>query len=235
MKPDFRTAKLMAVIFTPEFSITDRLAIANAVQTISGGRFNGEFISVPVAQDAAPEIPRIILTSKDGTWKFEVSLLRSNLTFFQPANLAVNVPTVVSFGKFAGSFFSLYQKSINAKAAKLGFVTEKFMPLDREKPSGMIVKKFCNEHFAQKVFDNTEAFELHSLKKYPFDRFHINSWVKFKSAKLANKARTPIILVENDINTYMEGQEGADFKADDIMTFFSAIPDHLESISALFF
>ncbi|MFQ6120053.1 MAG: hypothetical protein ACE5KE_09225 [Methanosarcinales archaeon] len=76
---EFKLIKLMGVIFTPDFSIGNKLSLANTFQDMSGGKFDGELFSVPIPQDAPPEIPRMVLNSQDGTWKLEVSLERTNL------------------------------------------------------------------------------------------------------------------------------------------------------------
>ncbi|MEE4355775.1 MAG: hypothetical protein V2I97_04850 [Desulfococcaceae bacterium] len=230
----FKIAKFMATVFTPEFHIGNTLSLANIIQNISGDKFNGEFISVPIPQEAPPEIPRIIMNSQDGTWKLEVSLLRTNLLFLKPINLSVDIPEIEEFGKFACNFFGSYKRSGNTKIQKIGLVSERFLEFVNDPPSQFIAEKFCNEHYSKKIFDNTISFEIHSLKKYNFEDFNINSWIRFRSAKLATQTKTPVLLVENDINTYGEEDKEIDFDVDNIMRFFTVIPVHINNILKLF-
>jgi hypothetical protein len=54
---NFTPIKLMAAIFTPEFAFGDNLFLINLFNDLSERKFNGEFISVPIPQDAPAELP----------------------------------------------------------------------------------------------------------------------------------------------------------------------------------
>ncbi|MFQ6120052.1 MAG: hypothetical protein ACE5KE_09220 [Methanosarcinales archaeon] len=115
----------------------------------------------------------------------------------------------------------------------MAFVTERYSEIKDNIPSQFIANKFCKEKYLNKIFDRTDAFEIHSLKKYKYEGFNINSWVRLKSSNLADEIKTPILLVVNDINTYSESE--INFNEEDIVRFFKNIPNHLESILKLYF
>lgn len=230
---DFKFIKLMGVIFTPEFAIGNKLLIADIFQDLSGGKFDGELISMPMPQNAPPEIPRIVLNSQDGTWKLEVSLERTNIIFFKPLNLFVDVPDINAFGKFVQDLFKAYKIKTQIKVQRLAFVTERYCEIKDNTPSQFIASRYCKEEYLQNIFHNPDAFELHTLKKYQYEGFHINSWVRLKSSNLADDVKTPILLLINDINTFSEPI--VNYSESDIERFFNLIPKHLEDVIKLYF
>lgn len=229
----FKFIKLMGVIFTPEFAIGNKLLIADIFQDISGGKFDGELISMPIPQNAPSDIPRIILNSQDGTWKLEVSLERTNIIFFKPLNLSVPVPNINDFGEFVKDLFKSYKLKTQINVQRLAFITDRFCEIKDITPSQFIATRYCKEEYLQNIFNNPDAFELHTLKKYQYEGFNINSWVRVKSSNLADDAKTPILLLVNDINTFSEPI--VSYSESDIESFFKIIPAHLEDVIELYF
>jgi len=231
----FTPIKLMAAIFTPEFAFGDNLFLINLFNELSEGKFNGEFISVPIPQDAPAEIPRIILNSKDGLWKLEVSLMRTALIFLKPSLDLVTDNDAIEFNTFAKKVFYNYKKKTKIRVQRLAYVTERVTKISGNSPAQYIADKFCKDNYLKAPFNGTQSFELHSLKKYKFERFDLNSWVRLKSTNLLDKNRTPVLLVVNDINT-LALQEAPDntFSLKDIQRFYNKIPDHLDSILKLY-
>lgn len=227
---NFQLSRLMAVIFTPDFVITDKLSLANKFNQISENRFNGEFFSLPIPKNAPLDLPRMILISHDSTWKLEISLERTNLIFNKPLGATVKIPSIVEFGNYADQFFCAYKKGDNPRIQRLALVCERFSKLENETPAHFIANKFSNnDHFL-----NANTFELHSHKRYNCDAFRINSWIRFKSANLADRDRTQILLIENDLNTLPEDKD-INFSESDIKKFFTFTPNHIEEILKLFF
>ena len=226
----FETSRLMAVIFTPNFIISDKLVLANKFKEISENKFDGELISLPVPPNAPPGLPRLTLISHDGIWKIEVSLERTNLIFNRPLGITSEIPSIYDFGNFADQFFCAYKKYDNINIQRLALVSETFSILKEETPAHFIASKFLkNENFL-----NSNTLEIHSHKRYKIDSFNINSWIHFKTANLANKERTPILLFENDINTLPENKD-TNFSESEIKKYFVTIPKHFNEISTLFF
>ena len=225
----------MAAIFTPEFAFGDNLFLINLFNELSEGKFNGEFISVPIPQDAPAELPRIILNSKDGLWKLEVSLMRTNLIFLKPSLDLVTDNDAIEFNTFAKKVFYNYKKKTKIRIQRLAYVTERVTKISGKSPAQYIADKFCKDNYLKAPFNGTQSFELHSLKKYKFERFDLNSWVRLKSTNLLDKNRTPVLLVVNDINT-LALQEAPDntFSLKDIQRFYNKIPDNLDSILKLY-
>ena len=142
----------------------------------------------------------------------------------------------LNFGRFAKRIFSSYKEEFDFRIQRLAYVTEHASRVADKLPSQFIADRYCKEEFLKEPFNRTEAFELHSLKKYKFKDFDINSWVRLKSAKLIDPDNTPVLLVENDINTLsIVEDKDANFNSNNISVFYSEIPDHQEKILKLYF
>lgn len=230
---DFKILRLMASIFTPDFSIGNTLKLVNEFQEITGEKFNGELISMPLPQGAPPELPRLVLNSIEGVWHLEISLARTNLIFMKPLNLVVEVPNVNDFGGFANNFFTMYKKRSNIKIQRFGLVAERLCISNETNPSHIITQRFCKKELLERTFKNLDDIEINSFKKYQYEGFNINSSVKIKTAKLADELKTPIIVVTSDLNTFSE--EDNDFGENEISRFFENVPNHLTNILELFF
>lgn len=232
---EFSPIKFMAVIFTPDFAFGDKFSIINLFQELSGKKFAGELFSAPIPHEAPPEIPRIILNSKLNDWRLEVSLDRTNLVYSNPAFSPITDPEALDFVNFARKLFRSYKKASKVGIQRLAFITERVAKIKKKAPSQFIADTFCKEDYLKEPFNNTNSFELHSLKQYEFKKFNLNSWVRLKAVRLAEK-QTPVLLVVSDINTlsFLVAPD-VKFQLKDIDRFFINIPKHLESILSLYF
>ena len=232
---EFLPIKFLAVIFTPDFSFGDRLHLINLFKKLSGNKFDGEMYSTPIPQDAPAEIPRFILNSQLGNWKLEVSLERTNLIFLNPAVSTITDPDAVNFGNFARELFRAYKKVSKIRIQRLALIIDRVAKIENETVPQFIANTYCKDNYLEKPLNNTSAFELHSLKKYEFKKFNLNSWVRIKSAQLAG-TNAPVLLMINDINTFAQLEApDENFGLADIDRFFKYIPNHIEEILSLYF
>lgn len=231
----FRTAKLLSTIFTPDFSLSDRFSVIRLFKDLSGNRFDGELLSLPVPSEAPAEIPRIVMQSKDGNWKLEISLERTNLMYLLSKERDGTAPSIPDFGVMAEELFCQYVLRTGIRVQRLAFVTERFTEIDDKSPAEFIADTYCRENYLKAPFNNVQSFELHALKKYRFMNFNLNSWVRLKSAELIMKSKLPIFLVINDVNT-LSKQEQPDisFSEDDMKRFFIEVPGHVDEILSLY-
>jgi len=235
---EFEMVKLMASVFTPDFSIGNKLLLINQFQELSGQKFDGEFSSGQIPQEAPAEIPRIILKSKDNCWIMEISLQRTNLVFLKPLASPLKAPNIEEFGNFATKIFANYKSQTKIKIQRLSLVTDRYFKIEKTSPSHFLATKFCKDMYLEKdqPFDRPNGFEIHSLKKYEREGFKVNSWIRLKSANLLDSAKTPILGAVNDINTLsMDEEPNTDFDDEDIDRFYKYFPQHLESIIDLYF
>jgi len=103
-----------------------------------------------------------------------------------------------------------------------------------------IQKRFCSEDQISRgrPFHNAERFEIHSMKKYPWENFNINSWVRTKVQNIITKdgESVPSIILLNDLNTLsLDEAKDQIFSPDEIKRFFDKISVELRKIIQLYF
>lgn len=102
------------------------------------------------------------------------------------------------------------------------------------------MNRFCKDEQTAKgkPFYNAKRFEIHSFKKYDWESFNLNSWVRLKCVPIKKEDGdiVPAVLVVNDLNTYSldEAPEAA-FSGTEIQSLYNNIPEHLNSILQLYF
>ncbi len=238
-----RLVKLQSVIFTPHLNLTNKLSLINWFSEAIPGIFDGEPISIPVPQETPPEIPRIILQSKDNSWNLHISLLRTDLVFLSIPEDSRTIP-IEEFIETSKKLFSEYKEKYDVFIQRLALVTERVL-VDLDKtPGEYATERFCKEKFAKYsdkpeergAFVHSKSFEIHNLKKY-FHKdsgFDINSWVRVKATTLKGQKDQPVLLVENDINT-QQGKVGPEgYSSENINTFFTESPKEIDQILHLY-
>jgi len=156
-----------------------------------------------------------------------------------PAGIDTGEIDINEYSSIASVFFSEFQKRLDLEIQRMGFVTERVE--FRKDALTYILERFSNKKQIEKgrPFYNAKRFEIHSLKKYDWQGFSINSWVRLKFLPIRMKGvrqPEPILLVENDLNTLSTDEDpGAKFTENDIKKFFERAPGHIEEILELYF
>ncbi|MEE8429942.1 MAG: hypothetical protein V3S16_01710 [Candidatus Desulfatibia sp.] len=235
---EFTVVKVLAAIFTPDFNITNSLKIANVAFNLLEGRLDGEPTILPIPQDAPADIPRITLQSSDKLLSLSVAPSRTNLEFSVPIDLVVDVIDYSSYYSDLPKFLVEFSSELGLMVQRIGYVTERL--IIRDDVLSLIMDKFCNKAQTSKgrPFHNPKRFEIHSLKKYNWEDFQLNSWVRLRYLPITIKdeENKPALLVQNDLNTLSyKDDPGSEFNTKVIEKFFDNIPSHLEQIWNLYF
>ena len=130
----------------------------------------------------------------------------------------------------------VFKEKNGLRVQRLAFITER-VALRNE--ASYIVNKFCKDEFKEKggPFSGVKGFQVHSFKKYNRFGFNINSWVRVKSGNYSedSKDSVPMVLMENDLNTFtMKEDPDRSFKEEELKIFFKKVPDHLREIIELY-
>lgn len=229
---DFRIIRFLSSIFTPELNITSSIKFVNVAIDLLGDKLEENPTILPVPQDAPSSIPRIQLTSSDDKWNLNISLERTDLSYFSPSISDNETLETEEFSSISSNFFGDFRDRLELAAQRIAFITERILP-EKNAPN-YVIDKFCKKQFKQKgrPFNNVQQFEIHSLKKYDWEGFKINSWVRIKSMDFKVKETTiPTITIINDLNTLPYSEDpGNRFSSDDIKKYFERIPGHLNEI-----
>jgi hypothetical protein len=235
---DFKINKILASIFTPEMTIPNSLKLANLVVSIIGEYVGEEPSILPIPQNAPPEVPRILFGSAHDEWSLNISLQRTNLFYTVDPASAKNRISEEDFSLVADTFFGKYQKELSLRVQRLALVTERSSIGDNALT--YMLERFCNTRQMGKgrPFHESKRFEIHSLKNYLWEGFHINSWVrmKFLPIRSGDQETAPGILVINDLNTLsLNEAPNENFSGSQMGGYFKKIPRELKQILNLYF
>jgi hypothetical protein len=233
---NFRTIRFLSSIFTPELNISSSINFVNIAIELLGDKLEENPIILPIPQDAPANIPRIQLTSADKKWNLSISLERTDLIYFDPSLSGETFLDIKDFTFTSSQFLSEFKDRLDLAVQRIAFVTERILP---EEKADFIIDRFCKKELKQegKPFNNVRQFEIHSRKRYDYEGYKINSWVRIKSVDLKTKnIITPGVMIVNDLNTlpYSEDPENR-FSSKEIEDYFDKMYVHLNEILNKYF
>ncbi len=227
----FNIASIQCSIFTPGFSFRPAAFLAYLLEHWSE-KFDGTPVSIPVPENAPPEIPSIILTSNDNSLKMNVSRQRTNV-FWNRTSSEVN-PNVLSIIYEMNDILQNIVKDQKVSVSRLAFILNRFAPV--EDSARMLAAHFCKEEWLTTILKQPENFELHVHDRYKLGtgQFNVNSWVRVKTGRLLVDAKSAV-LVQQDVNTIVEDPESQYFELEQIQTFFQEAVKLGDQVLALYF
>ncbi len=237
-KDDLILTAVRVVAFTPEAAEFDPPALLAAVLSKYAKRFDGTVQAIPLPDDAPHNLPRVALASKDRVWTFTASPSRLTSSWAlgeQEQDQPVPLPDVVT--NCRGPIEDHIREN-DIRVGRLGLVVTRVCRA--ESPAQVLVDRFCRDD--AKAADSPEAplrhstnFEIHNHKRYePTPGLTVNSWVRCRTGTMGNQA-TPIVKVEQDINTLSEELETRQFGLEEIAAFYGLAVDQMGSILAKYF
>jgi len=230
---DFKITSCQATLFTPDGGLTTSRFLRDLFPKWTG-RFNADPSVLPLPPDIPPEVPRIILSSSDTTWRCEIAPARINL-FCRKTSEEGPYPDIGAFFAEVQTLFQQYAEVSQERIARLASVISRIA--QHENPGLLIARHFCKERWDVAPFNRPENFELHAHKKYSLGgQFQVNSWVRNKTGMwTGGKEVQPIVVVEQDINTLAESSPTQTFGIDEFKKFFLLTAIEFDSIMALYY
>ena len=227
----FSIASIQCSIFTPGFSFRQTAFLTYLLEHW-GDKFDGKPLSMPLPDDAPPEIPSIVLSNKDGSLKMDVSRHRTNV-FWNRTSSEVN-PNVLSITDEMNGILRDIIKDQGVSAGRLAFILNRFAPL--EDAAKMLATHFCKDEWLTTALERPENFELHVHGKHALDtgQFNVNSWFRVRTGRVVADNKSAV-LVQQDINTLAEESESQQFELKQIQTFFYKAIELGDQILALYF
>ena len=227
----FNVASIQCSIFTPGFSFRPTAFLTYLLGHL-GDKFDGKPLSMPLPDDAPPEIPSIVLTSKDGSLKMDVSRSRTNVSWNKTSS-EVN-PEVLSVIDEMNGILRDIIKDQGVSAGRLAFILNRFAPV--EDVAKMLAAHFCKEEWLATALKQPENFELHVHERHALDagQFNVNSWFRVRTGYLVVDKKSAV-LVQQDINTLAEELESQHFEPKQIQTFFHEAVELSDHVLALYF
>ena|GEM_PF-486828 len=236
---DFRTTQITISFSTPglQFRAAKVLGFLTAQY---GDRFDGDPFTLPLGPVSfgglPPEVPQIILQSKNGHLRLQVGSGRLDLINNTPDQ---NDDEVVEFITWARELGLQYLRQNTAKAGRIGCVLNRIA--GATEPAKALAQHFCKQEWIAGPLNRPTEFEIHAHKRFRLgDLFEINSWVRVRTVtrKLANTDPPwppNAISVEQDFNSLVEQMESRELTEDEILRFLQAAPSEMRSILDKYF
>jgi len=221
----FFIRRILVVLFG-NISLSDRIEVAQGLNKATKNLFNGEPAILPLPDDAPPEIPRIILGSKDKIFSCHVSPRRLEFSLGQKRGENKGLKEVQDdFLSQLANIARVVKKELGAKIERVGIVVNSAMFLE-EPPVDFLMKKFLRPG---PIVDPREL-NLNFLHKFALGEFKVNRWHRFRCFSPRDKEtleEANALLIETDVNTMPEIKY--DFSAEQIPVFCSQVFTFMES------
>ena len=227
-------ASCQATAFTPAGDLSVTKALSEFCPRFAS-LFDGEPIVLPpISEGAPPEVPRIILESRNHEWRCELLPERANV-FWRKTQAASEDIGLSEFFEKAVDVLLHYAELVGARVGRLSAVATRFAK--HETPGLFLARHFCKERWDRAPLNRPENFELHAHKRFALSgNFQVNSWARSKTGKLATEAdQTTIVVFEQDINTLSEESSTKSFTAQETKGFFQAARTELDTILHLYY
>ena len=226
---DFEVHRVMA----SGFVATDDFSPSKALRQILKNWpevYDGEMTALPLPPDVPPEVPSVLLSSKNKAWRLEISRARVNVLWLRREESLANLAN--TFAQFAERLATIFEES-EAGIGRLAAIVTRQASI--EDPGRTLARQFCRDELLHGPLNRPEGFELHAHKRFQLlPEFTVNSWFRIKTAKVASQEYR-YVTVEQDINTPGEDLETRHFSRDETSAVFDAASHELDATLELYF
>jgi hypothetical protein len=168
-------------------------------------------------------------------WRCEIASARINI-HWRKVGTEEKVPSPAEVFSEMAERLVQYQEFQGARVGRLAGLINRYVQLDS--PGVYLARHFCDERWLRAPLNRPESFELHAHKRYELSGFHLNSWVRNRTAEITAPEGQPhraIVLVEQDLNTFPEEEGKLSFGADDIRRFLGEVTPEFDRILGLYY
>ena len=154
----------------------DKLTFAAALRNSNPNRFDGEPVLLPSLPDAPPEIPEIVLSSKDGSTSLLVSSTRVDVTVNHAPEAFANYRALLEEdGSLFRSLAEVISKADQVQSAigRVGIILALNANLNVSEVE-QVRNRFLNSDFRL----GQNRVELRFLDRQPWDKFQANRWLR---------------------------------------------------------
>lgn len=211
---DLQPAGVQTVVFISDPQGFTANHLLESVLPRFSDRYDAEPISLPLAEDAPAEIPRVVLQSKDGAWRLQAGPSRIDSFLRYPD---CHVLEAVSR---CAEATQTYMEQATPVVGRLAVVVTSTAPA--ESPSSELISVFCTPSVQDGPLKGSLGFELHNHGRCRLAEtgLQANFWMRCKTGILLdNEQQSPGVIVEQDINTPSENVPDSSFTANDFGTF----------------
>ncbi len=230
----FTLDSVQAAMFAADRSTFDSGRVVATILRNFGEQFSGEMQVLPSATNLPPEIPRVVLLSKNNSRQIQAGPARFNLIWNRNASdTQVNLEQILLQ---CVDVLEYYVRETRTHVGRLGLVLKRSCANDD--PAQTLIRRFCTEESRHEPFNRSANFEIHNHKEYsPAIQgvdYRINSWVRCQSGAI-EPDDSPAVLVIQDLNTLAAEMERHRFDVEQIRRFFLMASREAEIIMEKYF
>jgi hypothetical protein len=217
----FYINQVQAVIYTPEADQFSQAATLATILNRYASRFDGDVQALPLPPNAPSELPRLILTSKDNAFKLQAGPAR--IDSFWASTPGGKEDDAFSCIEVLDHYLRNTEKP--PIIGRVALVITRIA--DHKNPARELIERFCNAESAERLFGNSESFEIHNHKVYELRAtgLRINSWMRCRAVRMIKPEEKNIVLVEQDLNTIGDDVNRRVLDANEIGRFFKGAAD----------
>jgi len=220
---EFFVARIQAALFG-KVVLGKKVQVTAELSNQLADLLDDEPVILPVPDDAPPDIPRIILKSKDGKYGGNINLNNVNFNYTEKGKPSkklqgIHEEFLTNIGNFTKA---IIKAGVMEKASRLGSVTE-LITFTEDNPIEVIKRNFLHGE----ELGELSQIDLGLLTKITWDNIKINRWHRFKTrtAEMA-PGGAPFIAFIIDINT--AGDIEYDLGHEGIIAFYSRVYTYIE-------
>lgn len=218
---------LQVALFSNMMTFDSKIDYASKIIAASNGVFDGEPAILPIPNNAPPEIPRIVVKSKDEKYICNTSVNRVDLFFNPKKELETDLDRIKNeYLSALTKIINFLNETYKFKIFRIGNVANFIIEL-KESANAFIVSKYLNE--SSGISDTFEA-QLHFLNKIELlKRYKANRWLRISTLRNPNDIENDNFLaVTVDINTLSDASH--DFDRELVSLVFNDVLKNIQEL-----
>ena len=181
-------------------SLEDKLTLAAELRNRNRGRFDGEPLLLPTPPTSLPDLPGIVLRSKDGNSSLTVSSVRVDIETRYEGSQFESIPALIESDRdFLTGLADTISKSeqVDGNIERFGIMLFLSTNVDNE-TLGRVRAEFLNSSISL----GQHRTEIGFLDRQSWKGFEVNRWIRLMTAQLPGSSG--LLEVALDVNTIPE-------------------------------
>jgi hypothetical protein len=182
--------------------------------------------------DFPPEVPRLLIQSKDSRKKVQAGPGRVDV-FVESNGAGENLDIAGSLA-WSRELLCAYLERANARVFRLACVLTR--RANAVNPARLAATHFCQPSFVERsgAIDDIDDFEVRFRKRFALTAgVIVNNWLRCSAGPslhptLKEPHALEAISIEQDINTIIEYSEARSFGLEEVDQFFALVPPHFD-------
>ena len=223
---ELKVVSLQGAFFVKKLDLTNPLLLAQGLNSACGSLFDGPPAVLPVPQEGAqnvpPNVPVIVLKTKDEQQTLNVARERVDYRRFFRGGEPVTLPPVWSgFDVILGQIAEFLTVKQPVAVWRLGLVTQFFSKLEASANSHL-----AEAYLREGAFEGATDLQLSALHRTSVGDITANRWIRLRPVRnKENPADDTAMIAEVDMNT--PADKATALSQEEIEDFFAGAYDHL--------